>query len=151
MIMNDLHNKWMKVAIKQALIALKNNEIPIGAIVVKDNKVIGHGYNSIETYKKATAHAEILAIESASIFLNNWRLVNCDLYTTLEPCAMCSGAIIKSRIKNIFFGAYSKEGCVSSLYNLCNDNRFNHVSGIKGGLLEKDCNKLLCNFFENKA
>jgi len=149
--MNDVHNKWMKIAINQALIALKNNEIPVGAIVVKNNKVIGKGYNSIESYKKVTAHAEILAIESASKFINSWRLIDCDLYTTLEPCAMCSGAIIKSRINNIFFGAYSNDGCVSSLYNLCNDKRFNHVCGIKGGLLEKDCNRLLSNFFRNKA
>ena len=149
--MNDVHNKWMKIAINQALIALKNNEIPVGAIVVKNNKVIGKGYNSIESYKKVTAHAEILAIESASKFINSWRLIDCDLYTTLEPCAMCSGAIIKSRINNIFFGAYSKDGCVSSLYNLCNDKRFNHVCGIKGGLLEIDCNRLLSNFFRNKA
>lgn len=149
--MNDLNDKWMKFAIKQAIIAENNNEIPIGAIIVKNNKIIGAGYNTIEFKKKVTAHAEILAIESASKFLNNWRLTNCDIYITLEPCAMCCGAIIKSRIKNIFFGSYSKEGCVSSLYNLCNDNRFNHVCGIKGGLLEKECNYLLSNFFRNKS
>ena len=91
----------------------------------------------------------MLSITSASNTLGDWRLNDCDMYVTLEPCAMCAGAIVKSRLKNIFFGAYNKQdGCVSSLYNICNDPRFNHQSGIKGGILEQDCSNLMSIFFK---
>ena len=100
--MNKTHQKWMGIALKEAEIAFKNKEIPIGAIIVKDNKLISKGYNQVELLKDATAHAEMLAITSASSFLNDWRLTDCDIYITLEPCCMCAGAIVKSRIKNVF-------------------------------------------------
>jgi len=150
--MNKIHEKWMKLALKEAKIAFSNKEIPIGAIIVKDNKMIAKGYNQVELLKDATAHAEMLAITSASSFLKDWRLIDCDIYVTLEPCCMCAGAILKSRVKNVFFGAYNKsEGCVSSLYNICNDPRFNHQSGIKGGILEEESSHLLYSFFKDNS
>ncbi len=139
----------MNLALIEARKAFRNKEIPIGAIIVKDNKIIGKGYNQVELLKDATAHAEMIAITSASNTLNEWRLNECDMYVTLEPCAMCAGAIIKSRIRNIFFGAYNNSnGCVSTLYNLCNDSRFNHQSGIQGSILEQECSYLLSSFFK---
>ena len=146
--MNKIHQKWMGVALKEAEMAFRNKEIPIGAIIVKDNKLISKGYNQVELLKDATAHAEMLAITSASSFLNDWRLTDCDIYITLEPCCMCAGAIVKSRIKNVFFGAYNQsEGCVSSLYNICNDVRLNHQCGVQGGILSDECSYLLKSFF----
>ena len=148
--MNKKHNKWMKLAIKEAKIAFANKDLPIGAIIVQNNKIIAKGYNQVELLKDATAHAEMLAITSASSFIKDWRLIDCDIYITLEPCCMCAGAIVKSRIRNVFFGAYNKsEGCVSSLYNICNDPRFNHQSGVKGGILEDECSYLLYSFFKD--
>jgi len=147
--MNKIHESWMNLALIEARKAFRNKEIPIGAIIVKDNKIIGKGYNQVELLKDATAHAEIIAITSASNTLSDWRLNECDIYVTLEPCAMCAGAIIKSRIKNVFFGAYNNsDGCVSTLYNLCNDSRFNHQSGIQGSVLEQECSYLLTSFFK---
>jgi len=150
--MDKIHQKWMRMALKEAKTALNNKEFPIGAVIVQDNQVIAKGFNQIELLKDATAHAEMIAITSASNFLKNWRLNGCDLYVTLEPCCMCAGAIVKSRIRNIFFGAYNKsEGCVSSLYNICNDPRFNHQSGIKGGILGDECSYLFHSFFKDNS
>ena len=147
--MNKIHESWMNLALIEARKAFRNKEIPIGAIIVKDNKVIGKGYNQVELLKDSTAHAEMIAITSASNTLSDWRLNDCNIYVTLEPCAMCAGAIIKSRLKNIFFGSYNKnDGCVSSVYNLCNDSRFNHQSGIQGGILNHECSYLLTSFFK---
>ena len=148
--MNKIHQKWMLKALKEAEIALLKKEVPVGAIIVQNEKIIGRGYNQVETLKDPTAHAEILAITSAANTLGNWRLENCDMYVTLEPCIMCSGAIVKSRLKNIFFGAYNqRDGCVSSLYNICNDSRFNHQSGVKGGILDEECSSLMSIFFKH--
>ncbi|MDF2568351.1 MAG: deaminase [Oscillospiraceae bacterium] len=137
----------MRLAIEQALLAKEIGEVPIGAIVVKDNEVVGSGYNKRETQKLATSHAELIAIEDACKRLGGWRLHECDLYVTLEPCPMCSGAIINSRIKNLFFGAFdSKAGCCGSVINIF-ENPFNHKPQIFGGLLQQDCGKLLTEFF----
>ena len=146
--MNKFEN-YMKIALNQAQIAYEQNEIPIGAVVVFQDKIIGKGYNQIEQLQDATAHAEIIAITSAENTIGNWRLKECDLYVTLEPCIMCAGAIVNSRIRNIFFGAYDEKfgGC-SSLYNLCNDPRLNHNCGVKGGIMEIDCNWILNEFFQ---
>ena len=137
--MIDNQKKWMNSAIDQATIAYEQKEVPIGSVIVSEGQIIGRGYNKVESLKDPTAHAELIAITSASSTLGNWRLIDCDLYVTLEPCIMCSGAIVNARIKNIFFGAYdSKYGAVSSMYNLCNDTRLNHQSGVKGGILENE-------------
>ena len=147
--MNKIHESWMNLALIEARQAFRNKEIPIGAIIIKDNKIIGKGYNQVELLKDSTAHAEMIAITSACNTLNDWRLNECDIYVTLEPCAMCAGAIIKSRLRNVFFGSYNNyDGCVSSIYNLCNDSRFNHQSGVQGGILNQECSYLLTSFFK---
>ena len=134
--MDRTHQKWMNFALKEAKFAYSQKEVPIGAVIVYKNEIIGKGYNQIELLKDPTAHAEMIAITSAANHLQDWRLSSCDMYVTLEPCCMCAGAINKARLRNIFFGAYNQlEGCVSSKYNLCNDPTFNHQSGVKGGIL----------------
>ena len=150
--MIDNQEKWMNSAIEQAAIAYEQKEVPIGSVIVSEGQIIGRGYNKVESLKDPTAHAELIAITSASSTLENWRLIDCDIYVTLEPCIMCSGAIVNARIKNIFFGAYdSKYGAVSSMYNLCNDTRLNHQSGVKGGILENECSSLLKSFFKKEV
>ena len=147
--MNKIHESWMNLALIEARKAFRNKEVPIGAIIIKDNKIISKGYNQIELLKDATAHAEMIAITSASNTLNDWRLNECDIYVTLEPCAMCAGAIINSRIKTVLFGAYDEQhGCCGSSYNLCNDPKFNHQSGVHGGILNEECSYLLTSFFK---
>lgn len=140
---------FMKQAIDLAQKAYNLNDIPIGAIVVKNEKIIGKGYNQVKLLNDPTAHAEIIAITSAANTIKNWQLKDCEIFTTLEPCIMCSGAIINSRIKNIYFGAYDKKfgGC-SSLYNICNDLRLKHRCGIKGGIMEIDCKWIIDDFFQ---
>ena len=134
--MDRTHQKWMNFALKEAKFAYSQKEVPIGAVIVYKNEIIGKGYNQIELLKDPTAHAEMIAITSAANHLQDWRLSSCDMYVTLEPCCMCAGAINKARLRNIFFGAYNQlEGCVSSKYNLCNDPTFYHQSGVKGGIL----------------
>ena len=148
---NAVHDKWMKYALSEALKAYDNDEVPVGAIIIKDNKIIAKGYNQKELLRDATAHAEIIAITSASINLENWRLTDCVMYVTMEPCAMCSGAIINSRIKSVYFGVYDEgSGCCGSLYQICQDPRMNHQTTVRGGILEKDSKSLLQDFFKLK-
>ena len=140
---------FMQRAIELARIAESFGEVPIGAVVVKDGKIIGEGYNTRETQQTALGHAEIEAIRQANKALNSWRLDDCELYVTLEPCPMCTGAIINARIKTVIFGAYdSKMGCMDSVINLC-DYPYNHKPEIYGGILEDECKKPLIEFFEN--
>ena len=140
---------FMERALKQAEIAYKKGEVPVGAVVVKDGKVISRGYNLRETTNDPTAHAELLAMKKASKKLDSWRLSGCTLYVTLEPCPMCSGVIINSRIARVV--AYDqKAGCCTTLYHLCNDERFNHRAEILGGVLEEACAKILSDFFKEK-
>ena len=141
----------MRLAIKEAQKAEMIDEVPIGAIIVKDGKVIARAHNKKESKNQATRHAEIEAIEKATKKVNNWWLEDCDIYVTLEPCAMCAGALINSRLRNIYFGAYDKKaGCCGSLYNLPVDVRFNHRLGVEGGILEEECASLLTNYFRKK-
>tara|TARA_B100000676_G_C17510590_1_gene547687 strand:+ start:68 stop:535 length:468 start_codon:yes stop_codon:yes gene_type:complete len=150
--MDKIHQKWMKYALKEAKFAYTQKEIPVGAIIVYENEIIGKGYNQIELLKDPTAHAEMIAITSAANFLQDWRLNSCDMYVTLEPCCMCAGAINRSRLRNIFFGAYNDlEGCVTSKYNLCNDPSFSHQSGVKGGIMQVECSFLLHSFFKDNS
>ncbi len=142
---------FMERALNQAKVAYKRGEVPVGAVVVKDGKVISRGYNLRETTNDPTAHAELLAMKKASKKLNSWRLSGCTLYVTLEPCPMCSGVIVNSRIDRVVFGAYDqKAGCCTTLYHLCNDERFNHRAEILGGVMEDTCAKILSDFFKEK-
>ena len=138
----------MQEAIKEAKKAYRKNEVPIGAVIVYKNKIIARGYNLRERKKNSLLHAEIIAISKACKKLKTWRLDECDLYVTLEPCPMCSGAIIQSRIKNIFFGAKDpKSGCIKSKVQLFEPGLFNHNVNVTGGLLESECGQLLKDFF----
>ncbi len=145
------NEKWMKEAIKQAKKAAQKDEVPIGCVIVKDDQIIARAYNKREMKQCSTAHAEILAIEKACKKLGSWRLEDCDLYVTLEPCPMCSGAIIQSRIRNVIFGAYDpKGGCMGSNMNINDVRGFNHYPDIKGGILQDECSRLLKEFFKAK-
>ena len=142
------HEKWMQIALLEAKKALNLNEVPIGAIIIKDGYIIGKGYNQCETLNDPTAHAEIIAITSAANTLKDWRLEDCSLYVTKEPCSMYAGALMNARIKFAGFGMYDeKEGCCGSLYQLCADPRFKHHLTVKGGILEAPCKQLIQNFF----
>lgn len=142
--------KFMELALGLAQRARDLGEVPIGALVVRNGIVIGEGYNQRETKKDPTAHAEILAIQSAAQFLVGWRLTDCELYVTLEPCCMCAGAIVNSRISQLIFGAYDpKAGAVSSLMNLVQDKRLNHQVEVYGGILEEECGRVLKEFFRS--
>lgn len=138
----------MKIAIEQAKIAASMGEIPVGAVVVSDGNIISTGYNKREMLNNSLAHAEIVAIDSACRELNSWRILNSTLYVTLEPCAMCAGAIINSRIEKVVFGAFDpKAGSFGSLVNL-SDLCYNHRPQIVSGVCEKECAGLLSNFFK---
>ena len=139
---------FMKEAIKEAKKAYNKKEAPIGAVIVYGNKIISRGYNLRENKKNSLMHAEIIAINKACKKLKSWRLDECDLYVTLEPCPMCAGAIIQSRIKNIFFGASDiKSGCAESKINLFEKGKFNHNVNVVGHILESECAQLLKDFF----
>jgi tRNA(adenine34) deaminase len=145
----NLNEKWMQVALREARIALKKKEVPVGAVVVYQGKIIGRGHNQTESLNDPTAHAEILAIGAAANYLNSWRLSEADLYVTLEPCPMCAGAIVLSRIRKLVFGAYDpKSGACGSLYNLVQDKRFNHQVEVVSEVLKDECSELLQAFFK---
>lgn len=141
--------KWMKVAFREAEKAFQSEEVPIGAVIIKDGKIIGRGYNQTETLKDSTAHAEMIAITSAASSIGDWRLDGCTLYVTKEPCLMCAGAIVNSRIKMVIFGAYDKDyGCASSLYQLCSSPKFPHRASVRGGIMELECRRIIQEFFQ---
>lgn len=141
--------EFMHCAIAEARKALENSEVPVGAIVVRNSQVIGRGYNQREKHNDPTAHAEILAIRQAASYLGSWRLTGCEIYVTLEPCPMCAGAIVNSRIQTIVYGAYDlKSGAVNSLYNILSDKRLNHQVEIYSGICEEQCQALLKEFFD---
>ena len=141
--------KYMQEAIKEANKAKKKEEVPIGAVIVLNGEIIGRGHNRREETQDATTHAEMMAIRDANQRLGNWRLEEADLYVTLEPCPMCSGAMILSRIRTIYYGAADpKAGTAGTLMNLLNDPRFNHQVNVEGGILEKECAFLLTDFFK---
>lgn len=139
---------WMKQALIQADKAFQLKEVPVGAIIVKDNKVIGRGYNQKEQLNDPTAHAEIVAITAAANTLADWRLNDCVLYVTKEPCSMCAGAILNARLKLVVFGCYDEEeGCCGSLYQLCGDPRFKTKVSVMGGVMESQSLSLIKDFF----
>lgn len=143
-----MQEKFMREALKEAQKAYNKEEVPVGAVIVKNDKIIARGYNSKEEKNNTIKHAEIIAIEKASRKLSNWRLENCEMYVTLEPCPMCAGAIINSRIKKVYIGALDeKTGACGSVLNLFN-YPFNHRVEFKTGILELECKSLLQNFFK---
>ena len=144
-----MQEKFMKEALKEAQKAYNKLEIPVGCVIVKDNKIISRGHNLKETKLDTTKHAEIIAIQKASKKLQSWRLLDCDMYVTLEPCSMCAGAIINSRIKNLYIGTSDeKTGAAGSVLNLFDDYTFNHKVNVEKGLLKEDCEDLLKRFFK---
>jgi len=144
-----MDENFMKLAIAEAKKAAKINEVPIGAVIVYKDSVIAKGYNVRETSQKTLSHAELITIQEANQKIGSWRLEDCILYVTLEPCPMCAGAILQSRIKRVVFGAFDqKAGCAGTLMNLLDDERFNHQVEVKGGLLEEECALLLKDFFK---
>jgi len=141
----------MSEAFKLSEKAFSNDEVPVGAIVVCFDRIIGKGYNQCESLNDATAHAEILAITAASNTLDNWRLNECTIYVTKEPCAMCAGAIINSRLKRLVFGAYDdKKGACGSLYQICGDKKLDSETIVQGGVMEDQCVSIIKEFFSLK-
>ena len=142
---------WMQYALVQAEKAYEAGEVPVGAVVVFKNRIIGRGYNQREQLNDPTAHAEIIAITAAANTLEDWRLNDCFLFVTKEPCPMCAGAIVNARFKMVVFGCYDEqEGCCGSLYQLCGDPRFKTQVAVKGGVLEKRSLSLIQDFFKLK-
>lgn len=144
-----MQEKFMKEALKEAKKAYDKLEVPVGAVIVKDGKVIARAHNLKETKYDTTNHAEIIAIQKASKKLKSWRLLDCEMYVTLEPCSMCAGAIINSRIKKVYIGANDeKTGAVGSVLNLFDDYKFNHNVEFEKGILKKECENILKDFFK---
>ena len=145
--MSSYNEEFMKIALELARQAGEQGEVPVGAVIVRNGEIIATGKNGRETEKNALAHAEIEAIDNACKKLGGWRLPGCELYVTLEPCPMCAGAIINSRIENVYFGAFDKKaGSVSSMVQLF-ELPYNHKPSAKGGLLEDECAAVLSDFF----
>jgi tRNA(adenine34) deaminase len=141
--------KYMKEALKQAEKAYRLGEVPIGCVIVYQDKIIGRGYNKRNTKKTTLAHAELVAIDKASKAMGDWRLEDCTMYVTLEPCQMCSGAIVQARIRKVVVGTMNpKAGCAGSILNLLQMEEFNHQVELSVGILEKECQEILQKFFQ---
>jgi len=148
MIFSEETYRFMYAALQEAQKALEDNEVPVGAIVVKNNKIIGRGYNQVERLKDATAHAEMIALTAASNHIGEWRLDGASIYVTLEPCTMCTGALLAARISELYFGAHDiKFGACGSVYNLAEDGRTNHKIKVYSGVYADESKKMLLQFF----
>ncbi len=144
-----MHEKFMKIALAEAKKAFDKEEVPVGAVIVQDGKVVAKAHNLKETKNDTICHAEILAIQKASKKLKKWRLTDCEMYVTLEPCSMCAGALINCRLKKLYIGTMdTKTGACGSVLNLLEDYKFNHVVEIETGILQEDCEKILKDFFK---
>jgi tRNA(adenine34) deaminase len=142
---------FLKEAIKEAKLSEKKGEVPVGAVIVLNNKIIGRGHNQSITLNDPSAHAEIIALKSAAKKLKNYRLIGSKIYVTIEPCAMCAGALVWARVSEIVFGAYDKKaGACGSIFNIVNNKKLNHRIKIKSGILKKECGSLIQNFFQKK-
>jgi len=141
--------KYMQEALEEARKAAAMGEIPIGAVIIKDGRIIGRGHNQTETRKDPTAHAEILAIRQAAETLGGWRLLNCEMYVTAEPCSMCAGAIVWSRIEKLHIGTMDpKAGACGSVFNIPQEKKLNHYVEIETGLMQEECSCLMKDFFK---
>ncbi len=148
MIFSEEIYRFMFAALQEAEKALEENEVPVGAVVVKENKIIGKGYNQVEKLKDATAHAEMIALTAAANHIGEWRLEKCSLFVTLEPCVMCTGALLAARIKTLYFAAHDiKFGACGSVYNIAEDGRTNHKVKIFSGIHDEESKRLLNLFF----
>jgi tRNA(adenine34) deaminase len=144
----DDHARWMRRALALAREAFDAEEVPVGAVVVHDGRVIGEGFNQREALQDPTAHAEMLALTQAAASLGSWRLIDCTLYVTLEPCPMCAGAIVQARLPTVIYGTTdSKAGACQSLYSITSDPRLNHQCAVLGGVLQEECKGILQEFF----
>lgn len=142
--------KYMKEALKEAKKAAKHGEVPIGCVIVYEDKIIGRGYNKRNTKKTTLAHAELIAIQKASKVIGDWRLEDCVMYVTLEPCQMCSGAIVQARIKEVVVGAMNpKAGCAGSVLNILQMKEFNHQAELTTGVMKEECEAVLKEFFKD--
>lgn len=138
----------MRLALEEAKKAMAIGEVPIGAVIIREGEVVGRGHNLRETQKDPTAHAEMIAIRDAAQQLQGWRLLGCTLYITLEPCPMCAGAIVQSRLERVVYGTRDpKAGCAGTLMNLLDESRFNHRPILKSGILQDECASILTQFF----
>lgn len=146
-----IDERFMAEALKEAIAAGKEDEVPVGCVVVSEGRVIGRGHNRTESLQDPTAHAEILAITAASGHISSWRLTGCTLYCTIEPCFMCAGALVLARVERLVYGAPDpKFGACGSLYNLPLDNRLNHNIEVTGGVMEAECAEIMQSFFRRK-
>lgn len=146
-----MHEFYMGLALQEAQQAMAEDEVPVGAVIVHDERVIASAHNQREQLRDPTAHAEMIAITQAAESMGDWRLQNCTLYVTLEPCPMCAGAIVQARIPVVVYGATDpKSGAVASLYQLLNDDRLNHKSQVIPGVLYEHCGEMLMRFFQQK-
>ena len=142
------HEDYMREALKEARIAYDMGEVPVGAVIVQDGRIVGRGHNTTETAKDPSCHAEMNAIRDAAKTLGGWRLPRCSMYVTVEPCSMCSGAIVLARIEELYIGtADPKAGACVSLYSIVNDQRLNHRVNTSVGLLQEECSSLMKSFF----
>jgi len=148
---DNTDQRFMKVAIEQAGIAEANGDVPIGAVIVKEGRIIAKAYNQREQLRDPTAHAEIIALTQGAAAMESWRLEGCTMYVTLEPCCMCAGALVLSRIDRLVYGCDDpKAGAVKSLYNIVQDERLNHRVEVRSGVLEEECRELLQGFFAKR-
>ena len=148
--MNKSVNTYMNEALKEAKKAASMGEVPVGAIIVRNEEIIARGYNRTRTDKDPTAHAEMIAIREAAEVLGGWRLTDCTMYVTLEPCTMCAGAIVWSRIDELVIGAMDpKAGACGSVFNIPQEKALNHYTKIETGIMQEDCSKILSCFFED--
>lgn len=145
------HDFWMKKALDEALLAFDEGEVPVGAVIIFQDRVIAAAHNQRETLNDPTAHAEMIAITQAAEVLGSWRLLDCTLYVTLEPCPMCAGAIVQARIPRVIYGtADPKAGACHSLFSLTSDIRLNHQAAALGGVMQEDCKAILQEFFRQQ-
>jgi tRNA(adenine34) deaminase len=147
----EIHSHWMKYALKEAEKAFDGKEVPVGCIVVFEKRIIAKAHNQVEMLLDSTAHAEMIALTSAFEALNSKQLKDCSMYVTLEPCSMCAGALVLSRLENLYFGAYdNKTGACGSVLNITNNKHLNHKINVYGGILDAECSSLLKAFFNLK-